>query len=334
MTNEVRQYLWLRLTILGTGLAIFTSLVIASVQLWPMAQRAMFPTKLACGCAVVSVTTPWWMNGIILAVISLTVISFVWFITLFVKQTIRSRRQEQLLRQNKIQQVFADSIDVDVHHVASDNPFAMTVGFFHPKIYVSRGLLQQLTSDEYKAVLLHERAHQVVYDPLATALMSVISSMLRYVPGARDWMSAVYSLRELAADAVATNGYQKTDDLSSAFLKLSTTTLHPSISAFSPNRDRLEKLLNHQWQLPRRWWSWSAAAVVGVIVIGTLSLGHFAAAESPKVPPAAAAACHETMVMCQIEHLPSLPAAWLCADGRCVSTSRLWSPMYVRTSAR
>lgn len=332
--NEVRQYFWLRLTILGTGLAIFSSLVISSVQLWPVAQRAIAPTKLACGCAIMSVTTPWWLTAISLTIISLTALSFAWAVTLFVKHVAASRKQEEKLHQDSVDLVYSESINSAVYHVATDTPFAMTVGFFEPKIYVSRGLIKQLTPAEYRAVLLHERAHQAAYDPLMTAIMSVISSTLRFIPGARSWMLAVYSLRELAADAVATNGYKETDDLSSAFIKLSTTTLHPSISAFSPNRDRLEKLLNHQWQLPKRWWSWSAVAVVGVIIVGALSLGHFASAKSPNVPPSAAAACHETMVMCQREHLPLLPAAWLCADGRCVSTGRIWSSRYVSTLAR
>lgn len=334
MISEVRQYLWLRLTILGTGIAVVASLSIASVQLWPIVQRIIVPTKLACGCAVLSVTTPWWLTTLAITVITVTTLLVGLMAAVFIGQLRRSRQQEQALYQQSIEVVFDERLGGLINVVESKKLFAMTIGFFKPSIYVSRGLLQQLTSSERQAVLDHERAHQQAYDPLITALISAVSTVFRFLPGARDWMSAAYSLRELAADAVATDGYRQTEALASAFVKLSTTSVHPAISAFSPNTDRLEKLLNHQWTLSRRWWNWSAGIIVLGVVLAALSLGHVASAKNTTVPPAAALACHETIVMCQIQHLPALPSAWLCAGGRCVVSPPSWSTIYDWTPVR
>lgn len=334
MTNEVRQYFWLRLSVLGTGLAVLASLIVASIQLWPIVQRLIEPTKLACGCAVLSVTTPWWLTTISIGVITATLTLIVWSTILFIGHLRRSRNQQLKLQLRTSEVVRHTALGVDVNIVEQNNPFALTLGFIQPKIYVSRGLVQQLSTEEYQAVLAHERAHQRAYDPLVTAVMATISTLFRWVPGAGGWMSAAYSLRELAADAVATDGYRTTDALSSAFVKLSATSVHPSLSAFSPNRDRLEKLLNHQWTLPRRWWHWSTGLIVAGIIFGSLSLGHFATAKSPTIPLSAAAACHETMIMCQIKYLPSLPPAWLCGDGRCVGRVQPWQSVYAWTTAR
>ncbi len=334
MTTEVRQYLWLRLTILGSGAALLSALIVASIQLWPIVQRMMVPTKLACGCAIVSISTPRWLTTISTLIVLGTIGLMIWSVALFVMHLHRSRQQERRLREDAVKVVVHQPSNILVTIVDSPKTFAMTVGFWQPTMYVSQGLLTALTEEEFGAVVAHEHAHQRAYDPLLTVLMNIVSTVFRFVPGARDWMSSVYSLREVAADAVATDGYRTTDALSSAFVKLSMTSIHPSISAFSPNRDRLEKLLNHHWVSPRRWWSWVGALVVAIVIAGALSFSHFAVAESPAVPPAAAAVCQETMVMCRIEHRPELPVGLLCMDGQCVTRLQLWSPFYDFTPER
>lgn len=334
MTKETRQYLWLRLTVLGTGLAVLVSSLVVSIKLWPMVQQAVMPTKLACGCALLSMMSPWWMTTIAGLTIAATLALVTGLIALFIGQVRRSHRQERKLYQYPVHQATDVVSGADLYIVEQSESLAMTLGFIRPRIFVSRGLIQQLTASELQAVIAHEQAHQRVYDPLVTALMSVMASALRWLPGARDWMTAAYSLRELAADAAATNGYRATAALSSAFIKLSDSTIHPAVSAFSPNRDRLEKLLNHQWTPPRRWWNWSAAAIVGLFIVAGLSVGRFATAKNTDLPPTVAAACHETMVMCLIEHQPVGSTIRLCSGGRCEVSTRLWSPLYARTPAR
>lgn len=330
MIREVRQYWLIRITILGTGLAMVVSLMIASIQLWPIVQRLFVPTTLACGCAVLSVTTPWWLTTVSLLVIIGTLALLAVFSTIFIGHLRRGRRQEQQLRRQSTGQ----SKNIAIRIIETSDRLALTIGFFRPSIYISRGLIEQLTDAECQAVLAHERAHQRANDPLVTALMQTISTVLCWLPGAQDWMSAAYSLREVAADAVATRGYRQTAALSSAFVKLSTVSTHPSISAFSPNRDRLEKLLDRQWTSSRRWWNWSVLLVVGVIAGSALVFSHIASAKSPSVPPAASVACHETIVMCQKQHGATSQLPQLCSHGRCITSEHFWSPLYAWTPAQ
>lgn len=334
MTPEARQYLWLRLTVLGTGLAVLASLLVVSIKLWPMIQQVIMPTKLTCGCAVLAMTSPWWMTTIAGLAVVATLALVIRMTMLFINQARRSHRQAHQLYKDPVHQTTDEASGVDLSIIERSEPLAMTLGLIRPRVYISRGLIEKLTSSELQAVIAHEQAHQRAYDPLVTALMSVVAAALKWLPGARDWMAAAYSLRELAADATATNGYRTTAALSSAFIKLSDSTIHPALSAFSPNRDRLEKLLDHQWTSPRRWWNWSAAMIVGLFIVAGLSVGRLVAAKNTDVPPMVAATCHETMVMCLIEHQPIGSTIRLCSGGRCEVSTRLWSPLYAWTPAR
>ncbi len=259
MTTEVRQYLWLRLTVLGTGLAIFGSFIVASIQLWPIVHRVLVPTKLSCGCALLSVTTPIWLTIVAGLIFSLTMVLAGWFIGGLVSQVYRSNQLQRRLQQQHIVDTNVLSTSQRVLLVESEEYIALTIGFLRPKIYISHRLIERLTAEEVQVVLAHEQAHQRAYDPLVTAMMSIFSSIFFWLPGARHWMASAYSLRELAADAVATNGYKNTNALSSAFLKLNLMAHQPALSAFSPNRDRLEKLLDIRWNPPRHWMHRSVA---------------------------------------------------------------------------
>ena len=329
MTRESRQYAWLRIAVLGTGAALLAVLSVTAVRLWPVIARAVIPAKLNCGCAVLAVQTPWWMTGLAALVMAgawLAVGRFAW---VFTRHLIRARRQEKILTAGGAQTVFNRSLGAPITVVESAEPLAVTLGFWRPKIYVSRGLLRRLSGSELRAVLAHEQAHQRAFDPLVTALMDSITATGRWLPGMSAGMTVTYSLRELAADAQATNDYRAPAALSSAFLKLSDVALRPELSAFSPNRDRLEKLLDHRWTLPRRWWSWTAFSAVSLVFIGALATLRYVRAANPVVPPAAATVCRETMVMCRAERRLDWPSSWTCAGGRCVTFVQPWTPTYV-----
>jgi Zn-dependent protease with chaperone function len=86
--------------------------------------------------------------------------------------------------------------------------FSFVYGVLSPRVAVSRGLLEDLSGEELRAVLEHERYHVCNLDPLKTMLVKVLSAALFCLP-ALDSLGARYlAARELAADrrAVAACG--------------------------------------------------------------------------------------------------------------------------------
>lgn len=55
---------------------------------------------------------------------------------------------------------------------------AFTAGLVNPQCFISTGLSQQLTAQEYKIVLLHEQAHASNYDPLKKWLFHLLTVFL------------------------------------------------------------------------------------------------------------------------------------------------------------
>lgn len=59
--------------------------------------------------------------------------------------------------------------------IDTDQPLAWCVGFWRPQVYLSRGLLTRLTSEQVQVVLAHERGHSLRQDNLRRLLLKVSS---------------------------------------------------------------------------------------------------------------------------------------------------------------
>lgn len=334
MIAERRQYVIFRLSILSAAALFVVGVAIATRQLYPVAINSFSPARLSCGCAIVTQTNPWWLTLAAWTMMVATISIMSTIVVSLITRSIRSSRLQQRFQVADTRQAMIQGKSVHYRCVEDDDPMALTVGWFHPSIVITTSLLRQLTPAELEAVLLHERAHQRAYDPFMTDVISVIMAVFRWIPGSRHVLAAMYSYREIAADAVATNAYQSTQALASAFVKLSEGTIHPAWSAFSPNADRLEKLLDRRWTSPQRWWS-ARGLVLAVSVFGAvLSLGHVASAKHQDGAPAAAAACRETIVMCQRPIPPVFSADTYCAGGFCGTTELFHSSLYAITPAK
>lgn len=334
MIAERRQYVIFRLSILSVAALFVVGVAIATHQLYPVAINSFSPARLSCGCAIVTQTNPWWLT-LAAWIMMVAVASIIG--TIVVNLIIRFRRSSRLQQRFKtaaLHQAMIQGKSLDYRCVEDADPVALTIGWFHPNIVITSSLLRQLTPAELEAVLLHERAHQRAYDPFMTDAISVIMTLFRWVPGSRHVLAAMYSYREIAADAVATNAYQSTQALASAFIKLSEGNIHPAWSAFSPNADRLEKLLDRGWTSPQRWWSVRGLVLAAAVYGAVLSLGHVASAKHQDGAPAAAAACRETIVMCQRPIPPVFSADTYCAGGFCGTTELFHSSLYAITPAK
>jgi hypothetical protein len=77
---------------------------------------------------------------------------------------------------------------------------AFTHGLIRPKIYVSTGLLNSLTRDEIRAVLLHEIHHKKNRDPLRFFLVTLLRDTFFYLPIGGYITKRLHAMKERAAD--------------------------------------------------------------------------------------------------------------------------------------
>jgi Zn-dependent protease with chaperone function len=92
--------------------------------------------------------------------------------------------------------------------VDAPESFSFVYGALTPRVAISRGLVEDISGGELRAVLEHERYHVCNLDPLKMVLMQALSAALFFLP-ALDVLRARYeAARELAADrrAVAVCG--------------------------------------------------------------------------------------------------------------------------------
>jgi Zn-dependent protease with chaperone function len=82
----------------------------------------------------------------------------------------------------------------------ASEPFSFTYGLARPRIAVSRGLTESLSSEEIDAVLEHERYHVRNLDPLKLFIARMLAPTLFFVPVLRELRSRYVAARELAAD--------------------------------------------------------------------------------------------------------------------------------------
>lgn len=80
---------------------------------------------------------------------------------------------------------------------------AVCLGLFRPEIYVSRGLIEQLSPKQLQAVLDHETYHQSRFDPLRILIIDMLAAPLFFLPAVQEWRRIQSARLELKADAYA-----------------------------------------------------------------------------------------------------------------------------------
>lgn len=89
-----------------------------------------------------------------------------------------------------------------LYELSIDEPFAACIGWWQPRIYISRALLA-LPSDALRAALAHEEAHRRAADPLRFFLLHLLQRIIpgRYVR--RQFIEQVTLRAEVRADRFA-----------------------------------------------------------------------------------------------------------------------------------
>ena len=88
----------------------------------------------------------------------------------------------------------------NVRYLVASEPAAFCAGGLRPTVYVSRGLVQALRTEELDAVLLHEAHHGHRLDPLRRAVARSLADIVFFLPVVRWWADWQIERSELAAD--------------------------------------------------------------------------------------------------------------------------------------
>lgn len=328
MTRETRQYRDVRVALLGFALLVFVGLALSSWRLWPIVQQHLQSSRVGCGCTQFVLPTNPWLGALGLVVIGTTLVTVGRFAWMAHRHWRRSQAHVAELRAVTRRTVHHARLRQTYTVVDRDDVFAVTIGLWRPQIYVSAGLLRQLRGQEVESVLRHEQEHVRVRDPLMMTIIAAINSTFGWLPMVSTWVHAGYTLRELSADAAATDDYRRSTGLAGAFLKMSEPLWPVTTSAFSPNTDRLNKLLDVTWHPPVRLWRWTHLLTLAVALVAVFGLVSASRAQVTPSNPDVRRLCQETKIMCHLEHA-DLQANVLCFNGQCLSINRPSTPAYV-----
>ena len=141
-----------------------------------------------------------------------------------------------------------------IHVVESEDLFAVTAGFFRPQIYLSAALFNRLSQPELKAVIAHEKYHQLNRHPFYLLLTHSLSRLLFFLPVVQSLLAYTILRYETLADNFAMSKTSK-KDLSSALYKIiggNSLKFPETTSTFSTTKDRVE-ILTGEAKIVFKW---------------------------------------------------------------------------------
>lgn len=123
------------------------------------------------------------------------------------RQTLAARRLASRVRAlavalpDELEQAAAE-VELRGRVVLLDSPerFSFVYGALTPRVAVSRGLLEGISSGELRAVLEHERYHVCNLDPLKAMLVQALAAAFFFLPALDSLRVRYVAARELAAD--------------------------------------------------------------------------------------------------------------------------------------
>lgn len=297
--------------------------------------------QTVCGCqAPVSFTShPYIITGLfILAVGLLTVIlSFIIkSIRIYIKTSrfIKKYTARKNLASAKLNHITQQiNLDGKVIEIQSGEPTVFCYGFINPRICISSAVVNSLSGQELKAVLLHEQHHLKVYEPIKLLLVKIISNALFFIPGIKNLTRQYAVFSELAADETATDNFKNKVPLAQALNKILAQKENRliqkglAISFFSQIiEERVNKLVDNNY-IPRLNFGFikmfSSLAVLGVLALSAKffypSYNHFLPAnnESSRCSMAQQIKAHEPCV------------GWQCAQSAVIKSMPACDNAYI-----
>ena len=91
-----------------------------------------------------------------------------------------------------------------VRVLTTEVPYSAQVGFWQPHLVISQGLVEQFDADHLASVLMHEQAHAYYHDTFWYFWWGWLKRLTFWLPDSQSLWEEITFLRELRADAWAT----------------------------------------------------------------------------------------------------------------------------------
>lgn len=142
---------------------------------------------------------------------------------------------------------------------------ALAAGLHRPRIFCADDLPRRLDAEELRAVILHERHHQLEGGPARLVLIGALAPVLGRFESGRSWLERERARIEIAADAYALDSGASRPALASALVKLASSPTMSVAPDFASAVDlRVRALLGEATGIER---GGSAGQVAGAIVL-------------------------------------------------------------------
>ncbi len=149
---------------------------------------------------------------------------------------------------------------------------AFTHGIFHPRVYISKGLMDSLTGAELRAVFFHELCHKKNRDPLRFFLLSILRDTFFFIPLAGHALRLLIDRQEKRADDSVVWHMSEPLSIAGALLKLlASTSVSPAETASilghrGSVEERIRRLLGEKEGAKTKKGPGSGALLVSIII--------------------------------------------------------------------
>lgn len=151
---------------------------------------------------------------------------------------------------------------------------AAVAGVHHPAIFVGGRLPDRLSPPEVRAVVLHERSHQLRRDPARLLVLAIAAPLLRRLPGGRAWLQGAHARLEIRADRYALDNGVTRAQLARALLELEPVAPSDAACFTSASDLRLRALLDPDVDLTTSAERIAARAAFLFAAVCALSVAH------------------------------------------------------------
>lgn len=202
------------------------------------------------------------LNGFLVAILPYASVLYIILFIVPVTRFIRNYRYVQALRRNNLSKINVDwrmfvkkvaaqiGINKPVHIWISEMVTSpVTIGYLKPIILVPLAAMNNLTTQQVEAVLLHELAHIKRYDYLVNLVINFIQSVLYFNPFVKAFVQTVEKERERSCDEMVIQFQYDPHNYATALLtleKYNTVAQNMAIAAAGKNDlvNRVERILN------------------------------------------------------------------------------------------
>ncbi len=214
---KTQKPLGILLVVVALTAASFALLVWAFTSIEGLASIFRIMTRLCqgifsqcLGYAAIIRMTPLWSVG-------LTLLLGLIFAT--IKAVVTLFKTRKALRRLPLKNKGTNLVLIDDTSIAT----AFTHGIIRPRIYISRGLIQDLNGPELHAVFHHELSHKNNRDPLRFFLLTILKDILFFIPLTAYVSRHIRETQERRADDMAVSRMREPFSIAGALLKLAGT---------------------------------------------------------------------------------------------------------------